>query len=90
MSPRSAKIPDVLDDLARRTLDFEAQYVTTSRAINGAKEVRIRETFDESATRYYARLNALLANPDAEAAYPALVHRLKRMREARRAARSGW
>lgn len=78
----------MLDDLARRTLDFEAQYITTSRAINATKEIRIRETFDEHPARYYQRLDALLANPAAEAEYPQLVHRLRRLREARRAARS--
>lgn len=78
----------MLTDLDRQTLDFEASYITTSKAINGAKEVRIREMFDESATRYYARLATLLNNPDAEAEYPALVHRLRRMRDARQRART--
>lgn len=79
----------MLTDLDRRTLDFEAGYITTSKAINGAKEARIRAEFDEHAARYYQRLNALLDNPAAEAEYPQLVHRLRRLRDARRAARNG-
>jgi hypothetical protein len=66
------------------TLDFEARRWRWA----GAKDVAIRETFDESSTFYYARLNRLLDDHDAEAYAPQLVHRLRRMRERRRLART--
>jgi hypothetical protein len=53
----------------------------------GAKESHIREVLGESPTRYYQRLNALIDTPEAEAAYPLLVRRLRRLRDARREAR---
>lgn len=54
----------------------------------GAKEAAIRDTFGISATSYYARLNQLLDDPAALAADPLLVHRLRRLRDQRRSARS--
>lgn len=53
------------------------------------REGTIRHVFGEPPTHYYARLNQLLDSRDAEAAYPQLVHRLRRLREQRRAARKG-
>ena len=53
----------------------------------GAKEQHIRSVFDESPTRYYQLLNALLDTAAAEAAYPMLVRRLRRLRDQRRQAR---
>lgn len=50
----------------------------------GAKEQAVRDTFDISATRYYQLLNALIDRPEALAAAPVLVARLRRLREARR------
>lgn len=84
MSATDGRVPVMLTDLDRDTLDFEAAYAVTSKAINGAKDVRIRDTFDESSTRYYMRLNCLLDDPDALAYAPLLIKRLQRMREARR------
>jgi len=43
---------------------------------------------DLSATRYYQVLNTLIDNPDALAADPLLVKRLRRMRDERQRARS--
>ena len=54
----------------------------------GAKEQAIRELFDMSATRYYQLLNALIDRPEALAHDPMLVKRLRRLRTARRRARS--
>lgn len=54
----------------------------------GAKEAAIREQFDMSATRYYQVLNALLDRPEAAAAEPLLVARLRRLRTARQRQRS--
>lgn len=48
----------------------------------GAKEARIREVFDISATRYYTELNALIDREEALAAEPLLVKRLGRQRAA--------
>lgn len=66
------------------TLDFESRRWKYA----GAKEALIREVFTESATRYYQRLAVLIDTPAAEAYAPQLVHRLRRLRDARLAARS--
>ena len=50
----------------------------------GAKEQAIRDEFGISPTHYYQILNALLDDPAALADSPALVNRLRRVREARR------
>jgi hypothetical protein len=67
----------------RAVLDFERRRWKHA----GAKEQAIRDTFDLSATRYYQILNALLDEPAALAYAPALVGRLRRIRDARRRAR---
>lgn len=54
----------------------------------GAKEQAIRERFDISATTYYARLNRIIDQPEALAADPMLVRRLRRLRSARQRQRS--
>lgn len=54
----------------------------------GAKEQRIRERFDMSATRYYQRLNELIDRDDALAYDPMLVKRLRRLRAQRSRSRS--
>lgn len=54
----------------------------------GAKEQRIRDRFDMSATMYYQRLNALLDRDDALAFDPLLVKRLRRLRAQRQRSRS--
>ncbi len=54
----------------------------------GSKEQAIKELFDMSSTRYYQVLNALLDSPDALAADPMLVKRLRRMRASRQRART--
>ncbi len=67
------------------TLDLEASWWKYP----GAKEAVIRELFDESATRYYARLGRLLERPEAVAYSPMVVRRLLRLRAARARQRSG-
>jgi uncharacterized protein DUF3263 len=54
----------------------------------GAKETRVRELFDMSATRYYQVLNHLIDQPAALTHDPMLVRRLRRLREARQRQRS--
>lgn len=49
----------------------------------GAKETAIRDLFGVTPTRYYQVLNTLVDRPDALAADPLLVRRLRRLRRAR-------
>ena len=73
-----------LSERDQQVLAFERQWWKYA----GAKEQAIRELFDMSATRYYQVLNALLDKPEALAADPMLVKRLRRLRAARQRARS--
>lgn len=73
-----------LSDRDSQILEFERQWWKYA----GAKEQAIRDLFDMSATRYYQVLNALLDRPEALAADPMLVKRLRRMRAARQRQRS--
>jgi hypothetical protein len=73
-----------LSDRDCKILAFERQWWKYA----GAKEQAVRELFDMSATRYYQVLNALLDRPEALAADPMLVKRLRRLRAARQRARS--
>ena len=68
----------------REILAFERQWWRYA----GAKEQAIRDLFDLSATRYYQALNALIDRPEALAADPMLVKRLRRLRTARQRQRS--
>ena len=68
----------------REILAFERQWWKYA----GAKEQAIKELFDMSATRYYQVLNALIDLPEAVAADPMLVKRLRRLRASRQRARS--
>src|SRR5262249_46848795 len=54
----------------------------------GVKEDAIKELFSMSATRYYQVLNALVDRPEALAADPMLVKRLRRLRASRQKARA--
>ena len=73
-----------LTDTEIAVLDFERQWYRHA----GAKESAILETFGWSATRYYQCLSALLDREEALAHDPMTVRRLRRMRSARRKARS--
>jgi hypothetical protein len=73
-----------LSERDREILAFERHWWKYA----GAKEQAVRELFDMSATRYYQVLNALLDKPEALAADPMLVKRLRRLRAARQRARS--
>jgi hypothetical protein len=73
-----------LTERDRRILAFERQWWKYA----GAKDQAIRELFDMSATRYYQVLNGLLDRPEALAADPMLIKRLRRLRTARQRARS--
>lgn len=73
-----------LDRREREILAFERQWWKYA----GAKEQAIRELFDMSATRYYQVLNALLDKPEAMAADPLLIKRLRRLRSSRQRTRA--
>jgi hypothetical protein len=78
---------DVADGLSRREHDilaFERQWWKFA----GVKEDAIKELFSMSATRYYQVLNALVDRPEALAADPMLVKRLRRLRASRQKARA--
>jgi hypothetical protein len=68
-----------LSRLELEILAFERQWWKYA----GAKEQAVRELFDLSATRYYQILNAILEKPEAMAADPLLVKRLRRLRSVR-------
>jgi hypothetical protein len=87
--PRAALRPvaEPADGLGRRgreILDFERHWWRYA----GAKEQAIRELFNMSPTRYYQVLNALIDSPEAMAADPMLIKRLRRLRSSRRRARA--
>ncbi len=78
---------DNADGLTRRERDiltFERQWWKYA----GAKEEAIKELFSLSATRYYQVLNALVERPEALAADPMLVKRLRRLRASRQKAKA--
>ena len=81
---RQGEVGPSLGPRDREILEFERQWWKYA----GAKETAIRESFDMSATRYYQVLNALIDRPEALAADPLLVRRLRRMRAERQRARS--
>ena len=93
MDGATARAERAIDDaelpagLSRREYDilaFERQWWKYA----GAKEEAIKEHFSMSATRYYQVLNALVDRPEALAADPMLVKRLRRLRASRQKARA--
>ena len=76
--------PDGLTRREHDVLAFERQWWKYA----GAKEQAVKELFDMSATRYYQVLNAIIDTPEALAADPMLVKRLRRMRASRQRART--
>jgi len=80
----SLQLRSSLSDLEVRILDFERQWWKYA----GAKDAAIKELFQICAKEYYELLNNLIDRPDALAAAPLLVKRLRRLREARVSARS--
>jgi hypothetical protein len=85
LAAASVQVPGA--ELSRREhemLAFERQWWRRP----GAKETAIRDRFGMTPTRYYQVLNALVDRPDALAADPLLVQRLRRLRLARQRTRS--
>ena len=86
MENLSHQVAFVSTELSERDLEilqFERQWWKYA----GAKEAAIKDLFDMSATRYYQVLNALIDNPDALAADPMLIKRLRRLRSQRQRTR---
>ena len=84
MEETSVRLETPLTDLEVRILDFERQWWKYA----GIKDSAIRELFNLSAKQYYELLNNLIDRPDALAASPLLIKRLRRLREARVTSRS--
>ena len=84
MEETSLQLTSPLSDLEVRILDFERQWWKYA----GAKDAAIKELFNLSAKQYYELLNNLIDRPDALAASPLLIKRLRRLREARVSSRS--
>lgn len=85
--PASSVSPvDSLTPRQRDLLDFERGW---SWHYQGSKETAVRDLFGVSLTRYLQELNALLDEPAAYVAEPALVKRLRRLRDSRRRQRTG-
>jgi hypothetical protein len=85
LAPASVQVPP--PGLSRREheiLAFERHWWRQA----GAKETAIRDRFGVQPTRYYQALNALVDRPDALAADPLLVRRLRRLRRVRQRTRS--
>lgn len=78
---------DLPNGLTRREFDI-LQFERGWWKYAGAKEEAIKELFSMSATRYYQVLNALVDRPEALAADPMLVKRLRRLRAHRQKARA--
>ena len=83
-SQQSDKATNVNEVGEHDILEFERQWWKYA----GAKEEAIKELFSMSATRYYQVLNALVDRPEALAADPMLVKRLRRLRASRQKARA--
>jgi len=81
---QTAAPADGLTRREREILAFERQWWKYA----GAKEEAVKELFDMSATRYYQVLNALVDSPQALAADPMLVKRLRRLRTSRQKQRA--
>ncbi len=75
-----------MNELDSRILAFEARLARAPRTV-GAKEAAIRAEFDLSPVRYHQRLNAVLDDPEALAAEPLVVKRLRRVRDERESIR---
>jgi hypothetical protein len=88
--PQADRIEQALDEgaltaLAARVLLFERAH--PAAADQGAKEHQVRDELAMTWTRYWQTLNALIDHPDALAADPATITRLRRLREQRRGRR---
>jgi Protein of unknown function (DUF3263) len=84
MSGSSRNARARLDDRSRDVLDFERE----AWKLTVTKERAIRERFGFSPSRYHQLLHRIIDRPEALAYDPMVVRRLRRVREARRRART--
>jgi hypothetical protein len=84
---RSGDDSEPADGLSRREHDILA-YERQWWKYAGSKEEAIKELFGLSPSRYYQVLNALVERPEALAADPMLVKRLRRVRASRQKAKA--
>jgi hypothetical protein len=84
MSGSTRKARARLDDRSRDVLDFERE----AWKLTVTKERAIRERFGFSPSRYHQLLHRIIDRPEALAYDPMVVRRLRRVREARRRART--
>lgn len=87
-APGSVAGPEVhvLDPADAAILDLEDAW--QHGRLSGDKATVIHDRLEISSPRYHQRLNGLLDDPDAAGYAPALVNRLRRVREGSRQARS--
>ncbi|MGB4778443.1 DUF3263 domain-containing protein [Microbacterium sp.] len=79
-----------LSDRDVMLLDFESRWSGgTERASPGAKEEAVRTELGLTPARYYQLLGRVIDAPDAAAHDAMLVHRLRRVRDARERERAG-
>ena len=81
---RPARARAELDQRSRDVLDFERE----AWKLTVTKERAIRERFGFSPSRYHQLLHRIIDRPEALAYDPMVVRRLRRVREARRRART--
>jgi hypothetical protein len=81
---RTARPRAELDQRSRDVLDFERE----AWKLTVTKERAIRERFGFSPSRYHQLLHRIIDRPEALAYDPMVVRRLRRVREARRRART--
>ncbi|CAM3295587.1 DUF3263 domain-containing protein [Stackebrandtia soli] len=79
-----SEVPDGLTRAQYDLLRFEGRWWRSA----GAKQQAIRDEFGCDAIEYYQRLADLLDEPAALRAEPTLINRLRRVRDARRRART--
>ena len=83
-STRAARARSALDERSRDVIDFERE----AWKLTVTKERAIRERFGFSPSRYHQLLHRIIDRPEALAYDPMVVRRLRRVREARRRART--
>ena len=83
-SSRNARARSTLDERSRNVIDFERE----AWKLTVTKERAIRERFGFSPSRYHQLLHRIIDRPEALAYDPMVVRRLRRVREARRRART--
>ncbi|MFL6138840.1 MAG: DUF3263 domain-containing protein [Frankiaceae bacterium] len=89
--PTASRAPDAWPMTARGQLTPRGRAALAFERLTwrrpGRRDAAVRDLFDLSPTRYAQQLNELIDHPAALRAEPQVVHRLRRLRDARRAER---